>query len=144
MNDRPFAETDLDRRLRRLYRRLDATPGFTARVLAQAGPARSRADDMSRRELREHVEADRARAVARLRTRLWRTLGITVTGGLAAGAATLIYGSAVASALAAFAALGRGADRTTIATTSVALLAGWLWLVVRSAARGGAWRRAAS
>ncbi|HXQ63651.1 MAG TPA: hypothetical protein VN787_02255, partial [Steroidobacteraceae bacterium] len=77
MNARPPADTDLDRRLRRLYSRLDASSGFTARVLAEA--ARSGADELSRRALRERIERDRARALARLRARFRRSLGITLT-----------------------------------------------------------------
>ncbi|HXQ32074.1 MAG TPA: hypothetical protein VN790_08945 [Steroidobacteraceae bacterium] len=141
MNERPFADTELDRRLRRLYGRLDATPGFTARVLAQAEVARSRADQLSRRELREHVETDRAHALARLRARLWRLLAITLSAGLAASAAAFVYGGAVGGVLMA---LGHGANWTIINFTTVGVLTGWLWLMVRTAARGGAWRRVAS
>jgi hypothetical protein len=138
MNARPPADTDLDRRLRRLYGRLDTSSGFTARVLAEA--ARSGADELSRQALRERIERDRARALARLRARFRRSLGITLTAGLVAGAAAFTYAGAVGNALSA---LSHRADWTVTSTASVVLLGGLLWLAVRTAA-GGAWRGVAS
>jgi hypothetical protein len=139
MNERPDADADLDRRLRRLCSRLDAGPGFATRVLAQAATVHSRTDERVRRELRAQLEAERARATARLLARVRRTLGITVAAAVAACAAAFMYGGAVGGALTA---LGQGVDWTTINTASLVLLAGWLWLAVRTAARGGAWRLA--
>jgi hypothetical protein len=133
MNEGTQTHGDLDDRLRRLCSRLDAGPGFTARVLAQA--LRTGAADQSRRALRARSAAEHARTMARLRARLWRMLGLTATAGLAAAAVAWMLGSALAGALTA---LARGSDWTAIGIGSAALLCSWLWIAVREATRGRA------
>jgi hypothetical protein len=133
MNDFDTPETPLDRRLRALYARLDTAPEFTRRLGARLARERGATDESARRALRERLEAERLRTEARLRWRLWGSLGCALGLAVLAALAAWLFGDVTAAVLG-HAAAAAGASRIAIASTLVLVI--WLWFIASRAAGG--------
>ena len=141
MNSITAADTDLDRRLRRLHAGLDASPAFGPALHARIESLRSVEDQAARAERRALAYRERIATEARLRRRFWQTLALTLLVGALAAIGAWLIGDPIGRALLALG-TSRQATPSPLAAASVALFIGWLWLFVRGATRGSVRRLA--
>lgn len=133
-HDHP-SESDLELRLRRLYGGLDTTATFTPALRARIEGLRTVEDELARRERRLRADRDRLETEARLRRAFRTRVVLTLGGGALAALAAWFFGAPIGAALAAVG-RGPGSGWNPLVLASVALLVGWLCLVVRGASRG--------
>ena len=136
MTSNPDSVAEIERRLRRLHAGLDTSAAFAPALRLRIESLRVAGDAQARGERRALAYRERLATEAQLRRRFWRTLVITLVLGTAAAGFAWLLGAPFGRALLA---LGGGRDGRWISLTlaSTVLFVGWLWLAVRSAARGG-------
>jgi hypothetical protein len=133
MNTATHPATDLDARLRRMYARLDAQPGFESRLqarLARLAAPRSAAERVA---LVRRLEHERYAARAALDRHLRSRLLLALAAGVLLIAGAWRFGPELGRALGS---LGSADPAPPVILITMVLLAAWLWHSVRAAARG--------
>jgi len=121
---------ELERRLRRLHADLDAGPGFEARLAARV----ARLEAVPRASQRARADAERRRAEAALRGRLWMALGVALALACAAVALVRLFGAEAARQF-----LGHvHPSQPVLTAVSCALAAAAAWYAMHQALRGHA------
>ena len=126
------APGDLDRRLARLMGRLDAAPGFEARLATRLAHERPTPDAASRARACEQLQRERRAAERVLRRRLRASLWLVAGGAIAAIGPAWICGQLLAGAFRALPSDGI----PVLALASGAAFLGWVGTLLARTARG--------
>jgi hypothetical protein len=133
MNDRTSPAGELDRRLTRLMRTIDAQPGFEARLGARLVREQGRHDEGARDRARERALRARALAEAALQRRLRASLLLIAGAAIAAVGPAWLCGRLLGHLLG----LLPGGGGAWLAAASGALFIGWLSVVLAQLGRRG-------
>jgi hypothetical protein len=133
MNDRTSAGGELDQRLTRLLRTIDAQPGFEARLGARLAREQARLDAGARGRARERALRARDLAEAALRRRLRASLLLIAGAAIAAVGPAWLCGRLLGRLLG----LLPGDGGVWLAAASGALFIGWLWVALAQLGRRG-------